>query len=118
MMGQQQVLNQQQLFDHSKNISASVNAGGINPADISQGTSAKSQIITAQQNIQNEIMLNMQTLYQYKQEVLEVMKSQKYYNLNLEVISSATLQKGEIITLNPLGLFGKYKSMREQAENN
>ena len=39
-----------------------------------------------------------------------------YHNLNLEVVSSATLQKGEVITINPLGLFGTYQSLRAQAE--
>jgi hypothetical protein len=35
-------------------------------------------------------------------------------NLKLEVISSASLQKGQIITVNPLGLYGNYISERER----
>jgi len=35
-------------------------------------------------------------------------------NLKLEVISSASLQKGQIITINPLGLYGNYISERER----
>lgn len=37
-------------------------------------------------------------------------------NLKLEVVSSATLQKGELITINPLGLYGKFQSLRAVAE--
>jgi hypothetical protein len=34
--------------------------------------------------------------------------------LHLEVVSSATLQKGENITIDPLGLAGRYRSLRAQ----
>lgn len=44
--------------------------------------------------------------------VVELMRTQKVYHLNLEVVSSATLQKGELITINPLGLYGKFQSLR------
>ena len=82
--------------------------------DISAGTSVtKSQLITPQQSAQNEIMYSQETLQNYKQMVVEMMQSkQGYYHLKLEVVSSATLQKGELITINPLGLFGKYQSLR------
>jgi hypothetical protein len=35
-------------------------------------------------------------------------------NLRLDVISSASLQKGQIITINPLGLYGNQISERER----
>ena len=35
-------------------------------------------------------------------------------NLRLEVISSASLRKGQIITINPLGLCGNYIAERER----
>ena len=44
------------------------------------------------------------------------MRVHQIYHLKLEVVSSATLQKGEVITINPLGLFGKYQSLRATAE--
>lgn len=54
-------------------------------------------------------MQSQESLQNYKQVVLQMMQSGKnYHNLNLEVVSSATLQKGEVITINPLGLFGTY----------
>ena len=34
--------------------------------------------------------------------------------LQLEVVSSATLQKGDNISIDPLGLTGRYKSLRAQ----
>lgn len=37
-------------------------------------------------------------------------------NIKLEIISSASLQKGQIITINPLGLYGNYISERESAK--
>jgi hypothetical protein len=57
-------------------------------------------------------MYSQETLQNYKQMVVELMRSQKIYHLTLEVVSSATLQKGEVITINPLGLFGKFQSLR------
>lgn len=35
-------------------------------------------------------------------------------NLRLDVVSSASLQKGQIININPLGLYGTYISERER----
>jgi hypothetical protein len=57
-------------------------------------------------------MYSQETLQNYKQMVVELMRTQKVYHLNLEVVSSATLQKGELITINPLGLYGKFQSLR------
>ena len=53
-------------------------------------------------------MYSQETLQNYKQMVIELMNKQQLYHLKLEVVSSATLQKGEVITINPLGLFGKF----------
>jgi len=72
------------------------------------------QAITAQQQLQDAILSNAEAMYEYKIRVAEFMDANpNFYNLKLEVVSSATLKKGDLITINPLGLFGNYISLRE-----
>lgn len=48
----------------------------------------------------------------YRQKLKECLNLSPY--LKLEVVSSASLSKGQIITINTLGLFGTNISMRER----
>lgn len=50
----------------------------------------------------------------YRDEVIAFMGQQPHELLHLEVVSSATLQKGDNITIDPLGLTGRYRSLRAQ----
>ena len=51
-------------------------------------------------------------LQEYKQKCKECLGNSS--NLQLEVVSSASLPKGEVITINSLGLYGNHKSEREK----
>jgi hypothetical protein len=51
-------------------------------------------------------------LQDYKQKCWEHLG--KSPNLQLEVVSSASLPKGQIITINALGLYGNFTSEREK----
>lgn len=52
-------------------------------------------------------------MIQYKNRVIQFMnENPEAPQLNLEVISSASLVKGDMITIDPLGLCGAYKSQR------
>lgn len=44
------------------------------------------------------------------------MSHQKFDHLILEVISSSTMQKGKLIMINPLGLYGDDQSCRALAQ--
>lgn len=48
----------------------------------------------------------------YKEKLQECLHTSP--TLQLEVISSASLPKGNIITINPLGLYGSWQSEREK----
>lgn len=63
---------------------------------------------------QNEILSSTEKMIAYRDEVIAFMGQQPHELLHLEVVSSATLQKGDNITIDPLGLTGRYKSMRAQ----
>ena len=51
-------------------------------------------------------------LQEYKQKCKECLGNS--LNLQLEVVSSASLPKGQIITINALGLYGNFTSEREK----
>ena len=52
-------------------------------------------------------------MLQYKNRVIQfINENPDAHQLNLEVISSASLVKGDVITIDPLGLCGAYRSQR------
>ena len=55
---------------------------------------------------------NNQMIQEYKQKCKECVGNVS--NLQLEIVSSASLPKGQIITINPLGLYGNFVSEREK----
>ena len=87
--------------------------GGTGQGDTS-GVTSKSQVYTVQQLAQNEILSSTEKMLAYRDEVIAFMNQTPHELLHLEVVSSATLQKGDNITIDPLGLSGRYKSLRAQ----
>ena len=63
-------------------------------------------------------MASHESIIQYRQRILDFIQANPYdYQIvNLEVVSSATLTKQDIITIDPLGLCGNYRSLRAQFE--
>ena len=57
--------------------------------------------------MQNEIHSNPEAMMLYKKMLSDIVEQGAYPSLHLEVISSATLQKGHVITIGPRGLFGE-----------
>ena len=56
-------------------------------------------------------------MIEYKNRVIQFMnENPDAHQLNLEVISSASLVKGDMITIDPLGLCGQFRSQRAQFE--
>jgi len=51
-------------------------------------------------------------MFDYKNNLRDCIRKNKNDNLYLEVVSSATLQKGQIIEINPLGLCDPSQSQR------
>jgi hypothetical protein len=72
--------------------------------DMSDPNGIVGQNISPQSQFQNEIQTNLEALIQYKKTLNDCVQNRLYPDLNLEVISSATLTKGLLITLNPWGL--------------
>ena len=68
--------------------------------------------VSPQSQLQMDIQRNIDILINYRQQLLECVNNHVYPTLEIEVISSATLMKGQLIQINPLGLFGEEQSLR------
>lgn len=74
--------------------------------------------ISPQSHFQNEIQNSAESMIEYKRNLQQCIDKKTYNNVQLTVVSSATLQKGQIVLLNPLGLCSKNeRSLREISQD-
>ena len=62
--------------------------------------------------MQNNLKTDPKAMLNYKDIVGEYMGTHSFNHLILEVVTSSTLPEGDLVMINPLGLYGKYQSYR------
>ena len=86
-------------------------------ANFGQNNNQSAISMSPQSQLQIEIQRNHDQLMNYRNQLVEFVNNKYYPDLRIEVVSSATLNKGQLITINPLGLSGEEQSLRIMSQN-